>query len=358
MNQRFKLACLTLAATSLLAGAAHAQGQPATGVQVYGTIDVAVGQVANQNPGAPTTGVTKIKGVFNGGVQTSYIGFRGSEDLGGGLRANFAIESFIRIDTGQNGRFDATPGAGADQFWSRNSYVGLSGGFGDLRLGNNGNPLWISMLQTNALGANSAFSPSFRQLYNGGTRGRSVIDTAMVNSVSYQTPNFGGVQALGVLQAGEGRGSRYNYGGNIGYRAGPLHLTAAVQSARHLAVPNVGVNADQDMVLVGGSYNFGFVRVFGQYTTVDNVTNKSKVPHFGVTVPVAAGTVQFSTGDDKNKVVASGATTKRSTTSLAYLYPMSKRTELYTIGMTEKYPVVGPAANKGNSFVVGVRHTF
>lgn len=347
------------AVATLVALAAVACAVPASAqVHIYGTIDVAVGQVANQSPGAPTTGVTKIKGVHNGGVQTSYIGFRGSEDLGGGLKANFAIESFIRVDTGQNGRFDATPGAAADPYWSRLAYAGLSGAFGELRLGNLGNPLWISMLQTNALGSNSLFSPSFRQLYNGGTRGRSLIDTSMVNSISYQTPVWAGVQALATLQAGEGRGSRYNYAGHVSYRAGPVHAAVAVQSARHLAVPNIGVNANQDIVLLGGSYNFGFARLFGQYTTVDNVSNKSRLPHFGVSVPLAGGTLQFSTGEDKNRVVATGLTSKRTTTSAGYLYPLSKRTELYGFVMTEKFPVVGPAENQGNSGVVGIRHTF
>lgn len=152
-------------------------------VQIYGTVDMGIGRLANQNPGPPTTGVTTVSGAHNGALQTSYIGFRGSEDLGDGLIAKFALESFFRVDTGIPGRFDASPSAGADQFWSRTAYVGLAGGLGEVRLGNNSNPLWIAMLLTNALGSNSVFSPSFRQLYNGGTRGRSAIDTAMVNSL-------------------------------------------------------------------------------------------------------------------------------------------------------------------------------
>lgn len=343
--------CVALIAA---AGGAAAHGQ----VQVYGTIDVGVGRLSNQNPGAPTTAVTAVNGVHNGALQTSYLGLRGSEDLGGGLKASFAIEAFLRADNGANGRFDASPAQGADPFWSRSAWVGVSGGFGDLRLGNNANPLWVSMLQTNALGANSVFSPSFRQLYNGGARGRSEIDTSMVNSVVYQTPNLGGVQAVLAVQAGEGRGTRYNHAAHIGYRDGPLHVTLALQSARHSPPPDNTLTARQDRVLVGGSYNFGPVRVFGQYTTVDNVTNKSRLPHFGATVPLAGGTVQFSTGRDRNKVVATGATTVRTTTSAGYVYPLSKRTDLYGFLMSEKFPVVGPANNQGNSAIVGVRHAF
>ncbi len=350
-----------------LGAAAMAQAQaPApppsassTLVQIYGTIDVAFGQLANQNPGPPTTAVTEIKGVHNGALQTSYIGFRGTEDLGGGWQGKFQLESFLRVDLGAPGRFDASPASGADPFWSRSSWVGVAGPIGEVRLGANGTPLWIAMLQTNALGSNSVFSPSFRQLYNGGTRGRSLIDTAMVNSIAYLMPTLGGLSGQVVIQAGEGRGSRHNHGAHLGWRNGPVQLGLALQSARHVPPPSTNVAAvEQDMWLAGGSYDFGFLRLFAQYTEVDNVANKSTLPHYGFTAPVGIGTLQFSTGTDRNKVVASGATAKRETTSLGYVHPLSRHTQLYGFAMTEKFPVVGPAENQGESYVLGIRHTF
>lgn len=337
---------------------ATAAGLSQAQVQIYGTVDVGVGQLANQNPGPPTSGVTEKRGVFSGGLQTSYIGLRGTEDLGAGVSAKFLIESFLRPSTGQFGRFDASPSSAGDTFWSREAYVGLSSAYGELRLGNNGNPLWITMLQTSAMGSNSSFSPSFRQLFNGGTRGRSVIDTAMVNSISYQTPILGGVQARAVLQLGAGRGTRYNYAADVAWRGGPAAVGVAVQSARHAPLPNIATTADQDIVMVGASYNFGFARAFAQYTVIDNVGDKSKLPHFGVTVPVGSGTLQFSSGQDKNTLDATGASTRRTTTTLGYVHGLSKRTDLYGFLMTEKYPVLGPAENRGDSYMVGIRHRF
>ena len=333
-----------------LAGGAHAQ------VQVYGTIDVAVGQLETQPPGPPNAPIVRVRGVHNGALQTSYFGFRGSEDLGGGLTARFQIESFLRVDTGQNGRFDASPAAGPDQFWSRTAFVGLASPYGEVRLGNNGNPIWISMLQTNALGANSVFSPSFRQLFNGGTRGKSEVDTSLVNSVIYLTPNLGGVSASFALQAGEGSGTRYNYSGNLSYRGGPLMATVAVQSLRHAAVPNNPGARDQDMVLLGAAYDFGVAKVFAQYTDIDNARlgTQSKLPHVGVSAPIAGGVLQLSTGEDKTTVNATGASTKRTTTSLGYVYGLSKRTDVYAFGMADKMPVVGNAS----SYVVGISHRF
>lgn len=333
--------------------AAYAQS-----VQLYGTADVAVGQLANQNPGAPTTGVTEIRGVHNGALQTSYIGFRGSEDLGGGLSARFQLESFLRVDTGQPGRADATPTSTGDFFWSRSAFVGLAGSLGELRLGTNGTPLWLAMVQTNAMGANSVFSPSFRQLYNGGTRSRSVIDSAMVNSVSYQTPVLAGLSMLAVVQADEGRGGDPNYGAHLVYRSGPAVAAVAVQRARHLAQPNIPTNADQDMALVGAAYNLGFARVFAQFTRIDNVGNTSTVPSLGVTIPLAGGTLQLAAAEDKNKVLASGAETQRKTASLGYVYGLSRRTDLYSFAMRETFPVIGPGPKSGNSLVQGMRHVF
>ena len=333
--------------------AAYAQS-----VQLYGTADVAVGQLANQNPGAPTTGVTEIRGVHSGALQTSYIGFRGSESLGGGWTAKFQLESFLRYDLGTPGRFDASPTGGADGFWSRESYVGLAGPVGEVRLGTNGNPAWVTLIQSSPLGANSVFSPAFRQLYNGGTRGRSVIDTSMPNSVRYLSPVFAGFSFNAALQAGEGRGTGYNYAAAVRYASGPLQLTAAVQDAEHQPGPANATAAKQELKIVGAAWNFGFMRLMATYTTVQNVGNKSKLPQFGVTVPLAGGTVQFATQTDENTVAASGARTERKTTTGGYVYPLSKRTDLYGFLMREEFPVVGPAAKEGDSYVVGIRHQF
>lgn len=336
------------AATLLCAAAAHAQ------VQLYGTIDLAAGQVETQPPGAPNAAIVRVRGVHSGGLQTSYFGLRGTENLGGRYRARFVLESFIRVDTGFTGRFDATPGAGADPFWSRQSIVALGGPFGEVRLGGNRNPTWITMLQTNAMAGNSVFSPSFRQLFNGGTRGKSEVDTALVNSILYASPVFGGVSGSIALQAGEDSGTGRNTSANISWRSGPIFLGASVSQIRHAPVPNLPGTRHQDVVLVGGAYDFGAVKVFGQYVSIDNtrLANKDKLLHFGITAPLAGGELQLASGNDKTTVTATGASSTRTTTA-GYVYPLSKRTELYGFAMTDKV-LVGTA----KSYVLGVRHTF
>ena len=330
---------------------AFAQSQ----AQVYGTFDAAVGRIETQPPGAPNAAIVKVNGVHSGGMQTSHIGFRGSDDLGGGLIARFQLETFFRGDTGVPGRFDASPTSGADFFWSRESFVALGGGFGEVRLGNNGNPVWVSMLQTSAMGSNSVFSPSFRQLFNGGTRGRSEVDTALVNSVKYVSPVLAGFEGSVAVQAGEGSGTRYNLAFNLSYRSGPLLVALGRQDLKHAAQPTLPGARDQTLTLAGAAYDFGVARVFGQYSVVDNdrLRIKDKLPHVGLTVPLGGGMLQVATGQDRNTVDATGAVSKRKTTSLGYVYPLSKRTDLYSFVMADKVSV-----GTADSAVVGMRHRF
>lgn len=335
----------TALATAALSYNATAQ------VTFYGTVDVAVGRISTQPPGAPNAPIVKVDGVHSGGLQTNYFGIRGTEDLGSGLTAKFQMEGFFRTDTGASGRFDASPGGGADHFWSRETYVGLTGGFGEVRLGNNAHPTWVSMLLTNSLGANSVFSPSFRQLFNGGTRGLSESDTAMVNSVRYISPNFGGIDGTVVVQAAEGTGSA-SYSGNLVYRGGPLLMTAAHSRIRNAASPNLPGLRDQTITLVGAAYSIDPVRIFAQYTDVKNDRTKrnDKLAHVGVAAKLGSGELQASYGEDK---YSGSATGKRKTGSVGYVYNLSKRTDLYTFAMSDKV-----SSGDAKSFVVGVRHRF
>lgn len=346
-------------------------------VQLYGTIDAAVGQIEAQPagapaplgaPGTPNVAFRAVKGVHSGTMQTSHWGLRGTEDLGNGLKARFQIESFLRVDTGQSGRSDT------DSFWARSAYVALGGGFGEVKLGTTPNPTWISSIFTNALGSNSVFSPTFRQLYNGGTRGRSQVDTALTNSVQYTTPTLGGVQVNAALQAGEGvaSGTRYNYSANVIYRGGPMVASVAIQDLRHSAPPAAAAAVDQTIILAGAAVDLGFARLFAQYVDIDNdqLRNDDKVPSFGVTVPLAGGQFQFAASRDKQtfrNVAPAGPNSlnsERTTVSLGYVYGLSKRTEVYTFLMRDQIENRSRATgatvfdDKGDSYVVGIRHQF
>lgn len=319
-------------------------------VQVYGTVDIAVGVLESQPPGPPNAAVTRVSGVHNGGVQTSYLGFKGSEDLGGGLRANFVLESFMRADTGTPGRFGPAPAQ--DPFFSRASWVGLQGGLGEVRAGNLPNPAWLSTIFSSAMASNSIFSPAFRQQYNGSTRGNNALDTSLPNALGYSTPSLGGLVGTLVLQAREAGAGGHNLVANLVYRRGPLMLTAAATRVRHAPPPDPAAALDEQLLMAGAAYDFGALRAFAQYAQLDNdmAGTTSKMPQLGLSVPLGVGEFQLAWARDRT----SGRVDQtRTTTSAGYIHHLSKRSSLYVMAASDKLPV-----GTADSAVVGMRHAF
>lgn len=343
-----RLAPLTLAALGLIGATAQAQTTP---LSFYGTVDLGVGSMASQPPGPPNAPITTVRGMQNGGVQTSYFGLRGTEDLGDGLKAKFQLESFVRADTGESGRF-GPPGPPQDPFWSRSAWVGLEGGFGELRLGLNTNPAWLANVFTSAMGSNSLFSPSFRQQYNGSTRGYMAQDTGLPNSVSYSSPNLAGTVVTVNVQLAEASGTGNNLNASVVHRAGPLLLAAAGARVQHVPSPDPAGTLDEQFVMLGASYDLKVVKLFAQYTDFkDELRNlKIKTPHIGLTAPLGTGQLQLAWAEGKTTGAASS---KRTTTSAGYVHPLSRRTQLYLMVANDKVPV-----GTAKSYLTGIRHTF
>jgi predicted porin len=324
MTYRFPRAQTLLATATLLACAgAHAQSS----VQAYGLIDASVGQFQD-------AGAAKDKTVASGKMTTSYLGFKGSEDLGGGLKGVFTIESFLRADSGSAGRFNG------DAFWARNANVGLSGSLGTVTAGRNTTSLFVSTLLFNALGDSFGFSPSIRHYFTSGT---VTGDTGWNNSISYSSPRFGGLSAQLQVAGNDGLAMGRRYGGNVLYFGGAVAGTFAFQKVK------AGTTAGTTTWQLGGSYDAGFAKLFGQYGKVANDTTNVdyKLGEIGVSVPVGtAGKLLAEYGKLSVK--------DRKTLSLGYDHAFSKRTDGYVVYMNDKLPAV----DAGNSFALGIRHKF
>lgn len=316
-------------AMALLAGVAatsHAQSS----VQLYGLMDASAGRF--QAAGAASTNA-----VASGNMSTSHIGFKGTEDLGGGLSAKFAAEHFLRLDTGEAGRFNG------DAFWARNAYVGLtSTSLGSVTLGRNTTSMFVSTLLFNAFGDSFGFSPSIRHWFTAGTL---TGDSGWGDSVSYTTPSMSGLTGQLQVAGGEGNGGR-NVGGNVLYFSGKFAATLAAQNVKKGATV-----ADTTAWQLGASYDLGWAKLFGQGGQVDNKTTNVtyKLLEAGVSVPMGSGKWMAQGGYMKPDTG-----NKRATLSLGYSHNLSKRTELYSVYMFDK------AANltNGNTYAVGVRHKF
>ncbi len=299
-------------------------------VTVSGLLDLSVGQF--QAPGGAS-----LKAVESGKMTTSHLGFKGSEDLGGGLSAVFVLEHFLRADTGAAGRFDG------DAFWARNAYVGVNGGFGSVHLGRITTSLFVNTLLFNPFGDSFGFSPSIRHYFASGT---TTGDSAWSDSVRYTSPKFGGATLTAHVAAGEGNGGR-NTGVSGLYFGGPLSLSAAWQKAEKGATL-----ADTTTWQLGGAYDFKVAKVFAQYGQVDNDTtrNKYKITEISAAIPVTQlGKALLQWGQIDPKTGA-----KRTTISVGYDHNLSKRTDLYGIYMSDKLS----GLSTGNNYGVGIRHRF
>lgn len=353
-----------VAAAALLALAGAAQAQ--SSVKLYGALDLSVGSFENAHTKGTPARTTQVS---SGNMMTSFFGLSGSEDLGGGLKAEFAIESFLQPDTGRSDAVTNTSGG----FWGRASNVALSGGFGKVALGQYDNPLFTSGYTYNPFGSSMAFSPTMRHFYyNQATVGQANatagFDTGFVNSVTYESPVMSGFS--GALQYSPketklaGYKDSYTVSGN--YANGPLaaSLTYVKGGITPITTGTFrGYAGDEKVWALGVSYDFGVAKAFGQYTTIkqeadaitSSVANKDKIYQVGVSVPVTdKASVLASYGKLSNKVTTTGAKETDAVFSVGYDYFLSKRTDVYGVVSNNTHT----AKESGQTFVVGIKHAF
>ena len=346
-----------VAAAALLALAGAAQAQ----VKLYGMVDMSIGSFEN-------AGGDRVTAVESGKMMTSYIGISGSEDLGGGLKAEFALESFLAGDSGSN-----LPNL-AGGFWGRGSFVALSGGFGKVAVGQYDNPLFTYGYTYNPFGSSMAFSPTMRHYYgaalefNGESFASFGFDTGFVNSVTYESPNLGGLMVTAQFAPKETTesGTKNSYALAASYNAGPF--SAALTYTRAGLTESTAYKADQKVWALGTSYDFGVAKGFAQYSTVKtgnqafydeegdllgvaDLDAKFKIWQLGVSVPVSdKATVMASYG----KLKVSGEDFSDKIFSVGYNYSLSKRTDVY--GVFTNHQATG--LESGQTFAVGIRHNF
>jgi predicted porin len=373
-----KKSLVAVAAMLAAAGAAQAQSS----LKVYGSIDLGIGSFE----AAHEKGVaSRVTGVESGRMMTSFIGFAGSEDLGGGLKAEFALESFIGADTG------STVKNNAGNFWGRASNVALSGDFGKVALGQYDNPLFTSAYTYNPFGSSYGYSPTMRHMYSfNGASGTPVLgfDTGWVNSVTYESPNFSGFSVVAQYAFKETNAStpdaandKNSYAVAGTYAAGPFAATLtyvnagpshasgtyATSNTSSAALTgnfgNAAYVSKEKLTNLGASYDFGVVKAFGQYTYRKDNTGEltgdpkitDKIFQLGVSVPVTEkGSVLASFGQLKRKAAGSDESGKDEVFSVGYDYFLSKRTDVYGVFTNNRQTDLV----SGQTFAVGIKHAF
>lgn len=318
---------------------------------LYGLVDGFVGH---------STGKTSATQISAGGMTTSYIGIRSTEDLGGGVKANAVLEQFLRPDTAQQGRFNG------DTQYARNAYVGLSSKLGEVQVGRVTTPYFISTIAFNALGDSFVFSPMVTQRFgvNNFNLAGGGVDTGWNNSVLVKT-NAGPLALTGVYSAGvqdDAVGTK-QAGKSVGamYFRGPIGLTATWQDVEQGAgKPNM------TSTIVGGSFDLKVAKLFAQYNRVDNsdaVTKEDKGYSLGATMPLGKGNTAMVSYAKFDHNFVNKRSAETSSWALGVAHHLSKRTDLYAAVRDTNYTNDG--VNRTNVAWadtrvtgVGVRHRF
>jgi len=338
-----------IAAAVVSAFAAPAMAQ---NVQVYGIVDTSVQYYDNG-----TDGYARIN---DSTLATSRLGFRGTEDLGGGLKAEFQIEAKLNPSSGSTNATAAVTTATNVSYQStlytdsalftREAWVGLSGGFGAVRIGRSD--------LTNAANIDSRVSQAGNLALTTGQ-----VDNDVGNMVRYTTPSFNGLQAeLGYAFANTtsttngtttGKATANNVSSlYLNYTSGPLGL----HFGRSILENGDAVNENIE-TKVGASYDFGIVSVGYMLHNRDNENSAADVKRqrFSIKAPMSNG-VAFHAVLSDNDVDGGTVTGDSSAVTLAVTKAFSKRTTGYAAYIsTDNKPT---ATMDTKSFTVGVAHSF
>jgi predicted porin len=337
---RMKKSLVALAVLGTLAGTAAAQSS----VTLFGVVDLAARYTEANGK--------SISSLASSGISSSRFGVRGEEDLGGGLKAGFWLESSVNGDSGSAG----ATADGVNRFWDRRASVSLiSQAWGEARLGRGktAERLVIDDFDphsTTGLGAiTQVYSPLGSNVQN--------MNRAD-NQVAYHFPgNLGGFYGTLDTGAGEGTDGKKYYGGRIGYKSGPWHVAGGYQTTE-------SQGGDYEMGSIAGSWDFGFIRASLLYTNTKFKSADQDIYTLGAIMPLGAGELKASW----TEASGSNGIGDASMYAISYTYNLSKRTALYTAAALinndspARFAVSGsPTVSVGGrsgGVDVGIKHSF
>jgi len=280
-------------------------------------------------------------------LSASFIGAKASYGFDNGWTTGINLETFLRFEELDYGRNEQDP------FLSRNNFVSLQhNDYGLLRVGRLQSFLFETSTRFNAFGNSTGFSPALRQIFLSGNIQSIDGDFYWDRAISYATPRIENFQAnlMYALGSGDNRGDYA--GGSVVYSRGVLALAV---SAQHVHINNgIDDEVDETTLQLGGAYNFGLARVFGQYTHIKDNGNDSKTHHgtVGVSVPFGPGSVLAQIAHSTSKGPAIDR--KHTTTSLGYVYNYEGIADFYVLGMDDRVS----NQTRGVSYAAGVRYQF
>ncbi len=352
----------TLVALAALAVVSAASAQ--SSVTLFGVVDATVAWGSGD--------VSDKTQLTNSGYNSSRLGFRGVEDLGGGLKASFHLEAGVNNDDGTGSAtnvnnqavaaFNPVTGANAPVragtqglTFNRKSVVSILGGFGEFRLGRDYTPQFWNMTVYDPFGTNGVGST--RALSGAG----GITTVRASNSLAYLSPSFAGVTVWAQGYLGENASSAASQAGDggairVAFDKGPMSVALAYSKT------TTGPSTDIQSANIGGSYKFGVAQVMGMYSKDKNTVAPDVTGYtLGALVAMGPGTIRVALSNNDN------GTAKTDQFALGYVYDMSKRTSVYATVATVKNSGGASAALNGsvttvngtsNGVDLGVKHSF
>lgn len=360
---------IAAAALATLSTAAFAQS-----ATVYGIFDLSYSSTSKAD------GTSSVRGLTDAVWMPSVFGITGSEDLGGGMKASFNLESDINVDTG------ALSAASGSKLFGRKSNVALSGNFGELKLGKDIDQIFLQGFIDNIRNSHSASGFMVHALsdflvaddagYNTVANPFKYVNEHSVftqNMVRYTTPSFNGLKLSYQHSFGEVAGQTSTNKSDsvlVNYSIG-----AATLSAGQKKVSNLVAGVDHKLNYLGATYTMGQFKVAATYHKSSwesagnpdfEVETKELGASYAVTPKLTAALNYVTTefGDSPSAKITSGS----------LKYSLSKRTALWTLVSNNTSDALSdPAGNKspalganyanalqgkGSSYSLGITHTF
>jgi predicted porin len=347
----------SLIALAVLASAGVASAQ--SSVTLFGIVDATLafgkGSISNKTQ------------LTNSGYNSSRLGFRGTEDLGGGMSASFWLEAGVNNDNGSGAATSlnnqstgtSTASAGTQGLtFNRRSTVSLGGGWGELRLGRDYTPQFWNLTVFDPFGTNGVGTT---QTLNSSLGGPVTVRAS--NGIGYFLPgNLGGFYGQLQHYRGENANNVANDGTGtalrLGYANGPVNAALAYSTTKY-------ATGDIKSTNLGGQWDFGVAKLMGHISR-DRVSGSAtgKGGLIGALVPVGPGEIRLAYSTYKNDLAGTPKTNKW---ALGYVHNLSKRTAVYATyarlknsgGAAQALNGSGNAANQNSTgYDFGIRHSF
>jgi len=358
----------TLVAVAALAAVTGAMAE----VSITGHLDQAYTSVSGSSAGVTNTTYNGLSSLD----APSFIVFAGSEDLGGGLKASFHVENGLAMnsssllsDVGANGTWNEGKSG-----TNRETWVALSGEFGDVKLGLQYAPVFFTVLANDPGGLNNAPGVlSFAATSAGAINN--------LNAVTYTSPSMNGITFSAQSQSGTANGATAStnagngFGYSLTYTAGGLNASVAYnsQAADNAATTFYGGNSTPfsgtsravtvtttagdatTNTAIGANYNIKDVAKISYLNTQSALNSySSNYNLFGITVPFGAASVAYSYSSGNYSATSSTTRNQNGQQLIAY-YNFSAHTKAYLV-----YGIAKDTTNNDSTSAtgLGIAHSF